>query len=59
MDLGVIIGLGAGFAFTVMSILFAGGVIGAFINLPSFLMVIGGSFAAMLVGSPMSRMLGT
>lgn len=58
MDLGAIIGLGAGFALIVMSILSAGGQISAFINLPSMLMVIGGSFGAMLVGSPMGRMLG-
>ena len=58
MDLGTIVGLGAGFAFIVMAILTAGGAIGAFIHIPSFFMVIGGSFAAMLVGNPMSRMVG-
>ncbi len=58
MDLGTIAGLGAGVALIVMSILTAGGQIGAFIHIPSFLMVIGGSFAAMLVANPMSRMLG-
>ena len=58
MDLGTIVGIGAGFALIVMSILTSGGEIGAFIHLPSILMVIGGSFGAMLVGSPMSRMLG-
>ena len=58
MDLGTIIGLGLGFAMIVMSILSAGGQIGGFLHLPSFFMVIGGSFGAMLVGNPMSRMLG-
>jgi chemotaxis protein MotA len=58
MDLGTIVGLGAGVALIVMSILTAGGAITAFIHLPSILMVIGGSFAAMLVGNPMGRMLG-
>ena len=58
MDLGTITGLGAGLALIVMSILTAGGAIGAFISISSFLMVIGGSFAAMLVAGPMSRMLG-
>jgi len=58
MDLGTIAGLGAGIALIVMSILTAGGEIGAFIHIPSFLMVVGGSFAAMLVANPMSRMLG-
>ncbi len=58
MDLGTIIGLGAGVVLIVMSILTSGGVIASFINIPSFLMVVGGSFAAMLVASPMGRMLG-
>ena len=58
MDLGTILGVGAGFALIVMSILTNRGQLSAFMNLPSFLMVIGGSFAAMLVGSPMGRMLG-
>lgn len=58
MDLGTIIGVVAGFAFIFMSIITSGGSIGLYLNLPSFLMVIGGSFAAMLVANPMSRMLG-
>ena len=58
MDLGTIIGIGLGFAMIVMSILTAGGQIGGFIHVPSIFMVIGGSFGAMLVGNPMSRMLG-
>ena len=58
MDLGTIVGLGAGFAFIVMSILTSGGQITSFTHLPSFLMVFGGSYAAMLVGNPMGRMLG-
>jgi chemotaxis protein MotA len=58
MDLGTIIGLAAGFALIVMSIFSAGGALSAFINVPSILMVIGGSFGAMLVGNPMGRMLG-
>jgi chemotaxis protein MotA len=58
MDLGTIIGVAAGFAFILMSILTSGGVLGSYINLPSFLMVIGGSFSAMMVANPMSRMLG-
>ena len=58
MDLGTIVDLGAGVAFILMSILTSGGALGSFINIPSIFMVIGGSFAAMLVGNPMSRMLG-
>ena len=58
MDLGVFIGVGLGFSMIVMSILTSGGRIGAFIDPPSFLMVLGGSFGAMLLGNPMGRMLG-
>jgi chemotaxis protein MotA len=58
MDLGTIAGLGAGLALIVMSILVAGGQIGAFVSISSFLMVIAGSFGAMLVAGPMSRMFG-
>ena len=41
-----------------LAIISAGGSIGSYINVPSIFMVIGGSFGAMLVASPMSRMLG-
>ena len=58
MDLGTIIGVVAGFALLVMAILTNGGQMGAYLNLPSFIMVLGGSFAALLVSNPMSRVLG-
>lgn len=58
MDLGTIIGVISGFAFILMAILTSGGFIGLYISLPSFIMVVGGSFAAMLVSNPLSRMLG-
>lgn len=58
MDLGTIIGIGAGFVFVVMAILTSGGSLFMYLNLPSALMVIGGSFSAMLVATSMSRMLG-
>jgi chemotaxis protein MotA len=58
MDLGTIIGVGAGFLFILMAIITSGGTLGWYLNLPSVLMVIGGSFAAMLVANPLSRMLG-
>lgn len=58
MDLGTIIGIGAGFAFIVMSIVTSGGSLFMYLNLPSALMVIGGSFSAMLVANSLSRMLG-
>jgi chemotaxis protein MotA len=58
MDLGTIIGIGAGFLFVGMTIVTSGGSVFLYLNLPSALMVIGGSFSAMLVANPMSRMLG-
>lgn len=58
MDLGTIIGVGLGAAMIVMSIITSGGNIMMYVNIPSIFMVIGGSFAAMLVANPLSRMLG-
>ncbi len=58
MDLGTIIGVAIGFIMIVMTIITSGGSIGLYINLPSVLMVLAGSFGAMLVANPMSRMLG-
>ena len=58
MDLGTILGVGAGFAFIVMSILSSGGNLGNYIDIASILMVVGGSFAALMVANPMSRVLG-
>ena len=58
MDLGTLIGLGAGGAMIVLGILSNKGNIMDFVNLPSILVVLGGSFGAMLVANPLSRMLG-
>ncbi len=58
MDLGTIIGLAGGFALIFMSILTSGGSIASYLNLPSFIMTLGGSFTALLVANPLSRVLG-
>ena len=58
MDLAVIVGTGVGFALIVMSILTSGGSMGSYINIPSAIMVIGGSFAALIVANPLARILG-
>ncbi len=58
MDLGTVIGAIAGIAFVVFAIFVNGSGLGPYINLASFVLVIGGSFAAMVVASPLSRMLG-
>ncbi|MFP4561794.1 MAG: motility protein A [Spirochaetia bacterium] len=58
MDLGTIIGIGGGFAMIFFGIITSGGAIGSYVNIPSLILVLGGSFTAMLVANPMSRMLG-
>ncbi len=58
MDLGTIIGVILGVAMVVMAIVSNGGNVFAYINVPSIFMVVGGSFAAILVANPMSRVLG-
>lgn len=58
MDLATIVGLILGFAMIVMSIFSGGGQLAYYIDLPSFLMVIVGSFAALMVSNPLSRVLG-
>ncbi len=58
MDLGTIVGVALGGAMIIMAILSNGGNVFAYINVPSIFMVIGGSFAAILVANPMSRVLG-
>lgn len=58
MDLGTIIGIASGFALVLLTIVTGGAGIGNYISLQSVLVVVGGSFAAMLVANPLARMLG-
>ena len=58
MDLGTIIGVTGGMVLVIMSILINGTAFGAYLNLPSAVMVIGGSYAALMVANPISRILG-
>ncbi len=58
MDLSTIIGIVLGLAMILMSMLGTGGGMGQYINIPSILMVVGGSFAAVMIANPLSRMLG-
>ncbi|MFW5683464.1 MAG: motility protein A [Spirochaetota bacterium] len=58
MDLGTIVGILSGFALVLVTIITGGAGLGNYINLQSVIVVIGGSFAAMLVANPLSRMLG-
>ena len=58
MDIATIGGLFGGILLIVASILSAGNSIALYIDIASFIIVIFGSFAAMLVSSPLSRTLG-
>lgn len=57
MDLATLIGLVAGFLLILITIVL-GGPLGIFINIPSFVMVVGGTAAAVLVNFPLSQVLG-
>ncbi len=56
MDLATIVGLVLGVALILMAIAL-GGSFGAYVDIPSIIIVIGGSFAAMLTAFPLARML--
>lgn len=58
MDLGTIVGLASGFALILVTIITGGAGLGNYISVQSIIVVLGGSFAAMLVANPLSRMLG-
>ncbi len=58
MDLGTIIGLILGFGMVLFGIISARGDFSLFISIPSIFIVIGGSFGALLVSNPLSRVLG-
>ncbi len=58
MDLGTIIGIAIGMVMVTMGIILGGVGIGPYLSLDSVLITILGSFGAMLVSQPLSRMLG-
>ncbi len=58
MDIATIIGLIMGTALVIGSIMIGGGGLGPFINIPSMMIVGGGSFAAMLINFPLKNVLG-
>jgi chemotaxis protein MotA len=58
VDLGTILGVISGFVLIVATIVTGGAGLGTYMSLGSFLVTVGGSFAAMLVANPLSRMLG-
>ena len=56
MDIATIIGLVAGFLLIIITIVL-GGPIGIFINIPSIIVVVGGTMAAVLVNFPLSHVI--
>jgi chemotaxis protein MotA len=59
MDIATIIGLLLGTALVVGSVLIGGGGLGPFCDIPSIMIVVGGSFSALLINFPLSTVLGT
>jgi chemotaxis protein MotA len=57
VDLGIIVGLIAGATLVVIGILWGGGSLGAFFDVSSIMITLGGSFASLLVGHPLSRVM--
>ena len=58
MDIATVVGLLAGIGLVLGSILMGGGGIGPFINIPSLMITVGGSFAALLINFPLGNCLG-
>ncbi len=58
MDIGTIIGIVSGIGLIIASIMIGSG-LGAFIDVPSVLVVIGGSTAAMLIAFPLNKVIGS
>ncbi|MCA9201861.1 MAG: MotA/TolQ/ExbB proton channel family protein [Planctomycetales bacterium] len=58
MDIATIVGLVLGFGLVVGSILIGGGGLMPFIDAPSLMITVGGSFAALLINFPLNNVLG-
>ena len=58
MDIATIIGLLLGISLVLGSIMMGGGGISPFINIPSMMITIGGSFSALLINFPLGSVLG-
>lgn len=58
MDIGTIGGLVVGLALIVWSIVSGGSSLGSFVDVPSVIIVIGGTFAATFIAVPMPKLLG-
>jgi chemotaxis protein MotA len=58
MDISTIGGIALGFILVVMAIILGGVGIGLYIDIPSVLIVLGGSFAGLMISNPLPRVLG-
>jgi chemotaxis protein MotA len=58
MDLSTLIGLVSGLGLIIFGIIITGGTFNSFVSIPSVVITIGGSFAALMVANPLSRILG-
>jgi chemotaxis protein MotA len=58
MDIGTLGGLGLGIAMVLMGILLGGAGLGIYVDIPSILIVLGGSFGALMISNPLPRVLG-
>lgn len=58
MDIATVIGLLLGIGLVIGSILMGGGGLGPFFNVPSLMIVVGGSIAALLINFPLKAVLG-
>jgi chemotaxis protein MotA len=58
MDIATIVGLFMGIGLVLGSIMLGGGGLGPFINVPSIMITIGGSFAALLINFPLGAVVG-
>ena len=58
MDIATIIGLMLGIGLVVGSIAIGGGGLGPFFNVPSLMITVGGSVAALLINFPLKSVLG-
>src|SRR5690606_13420546 len=57
MDIATVLGLFLGFGLMGMAILYGGGGAGAFVDIPSMMITIGGAFSALLVNFPLGQVL--
>ncbi len=58
MDIATVIGLILGIVLVIGSIAMGGGGLGPFVNIPSLMITVGGSFAALLINFPIGKVLG-